>query len=150
MNPCVAFRVEDLFLALPLDRVVRSVRAVAVTSLPQAPEIVCGVINVQGRVVPVVDLRRRFGLPERELRLTDQVLIVHSATRMLAMIVDSVDGVVACDEKDFVTVDSVVAGVRHVKGIVKGADGLLLIHDLDDFLSLDEERALDAALVPGA
>lgn len=150
MSPCVAFRVEDLFLALPLGRVMRSVRAVAVTSLPQAPEIVCGVINVQGRIVPVIDLRRRFGRPEREVRLTDQVLIAHSATRMLAMVVDSVDGVVVCDEKDFIAVDSIVAGTRHVKGIVKGSDGLLLIHDLDDFLSLDEERALDAALAPAS
>lgn len=149
MSPCVAFRVEDLFLALPLGRVMRSVRAVAVTSLPHAPEIVCGVINVQGRVVPVIDLRRRFGLPEREIRLTDQVLIAHSATRMLAMIVDAVFGVVACDAKDFIAVDSVVGGTRHVKGIVKGADGLMLIYDLDRFLSLDEERVLDAALATG-
>ncbi|WP_310452202.1 chemotaxis protein CheW [Sulfuritalea sp.] len=150
MSSLVAFNLEGLFLALPLDRVARAVRAVAATPLPQAPEIVCGVINVQGRIVPVINLRRRFGLAERETGLDDQLLIAHSATRMLAMIVDAVVGVIECDEKDFVAVDSVVAGTRHLTGIVKSPDGMVLIHDLDSFLSLEEERALDAALSPAA
>ena len=150
MSSLVAFNLEGLFLALPLDRVARAVRAVAATPLPQAPEIVCGVVNVQGRIVPVINLRRRFGLAERETGLDDQLLIAHSATRMLAMIVDAVVGVIECDEKDFVAVDSVVAGTRHLTGIVKSPDGMVLIHDLDSFLSLEEERALDAALSPAA
>lgn len=150
MSSLVAFNLEGIFLALPLDRVARAVRAVAATPLPQAPAIVCGVVNVQGRIVPVINLRRRFGLAERETGLDDQLLIAHSATRMLAMIVDAVVGVIECDEKDFVAVDSVVAGTRHLTGIVKGPDGMVLIHDLDSFLSLEEERALDAALSPAA
>ena len=101
MNPLVAFRLvtfrlEGLFLALPLDRVLRAVRAVAATPLPRAPEIVYGVVNVRGRIVPVVNLRRRFGLAEREIALTDQLLIARGATRMLAMIVDAVGGVIEC------------------------------------------------------
>lgn len=146
MGPCVAFSVGPLSLALPLDKVVRTVRAVAASPLPQAPEVVLGVINVQGTIVPLVDLRRRFGLPEQELRLTDQLLIVHGATRVLAMVVDAVDGVTACDEHDFHAVESIVPGTRHVKGIVKRADGVVLVQDLDAFLSLEEERALDAAM----
>lgn len=148
MELFVAFFVEGLTFGLPLERVGRAVRAVAATPLPQAPEIVCGVVNVQGRIVPVINLRRRFGLAERETGLDDQLLIAHGATRMLAMMVDAVVGVIECDEKDFVAVDTVVAGTRHVKGIVKGRDGMVLIHDLDGFLSLEEEHALDAALSP--
>lgn len=148
MNSLVTFNLAGLFLALPLDRVMRTVRAVAATPLPQAPDIVSGVVNIQGRIVPVINLRRRFGLAEREIALSDQLLIAHSATRLLAMIVDSVAGVIECDEKDFVAVDSVVAGTRHVTGIVRSPDGMVLIHDLDSFLSLEEERALDAALSP--
>ena len=150
MNALVTFNLEALFLALPLDRVVRAVRAVASTPLPQAPDIVCGVVNVQGRIVPVINLRRRFGLVEREMALGDQLLIARGATRLLAMIVDSVAGVIDCDERDFVAVDRVVAGTRHLTGIVKTPDGMVLIHDLDSFLSLEEERALDAALAPAA
>lgn len=148
MSPFVVFKLETLFLALPLDRVLRTVRAVAATPLPQAPEIVCGVVNVQGRIVPVVNLRRRFGLPERETGLTDQLLIARSATRIVAMVVDAVAGVVDCEVKDFVAIDSVVGGTRHLQGIVKGPDGMVLIHDLDSFLSLEEAQELAAALAP--
>lgn len=148
MNSLVTFNLAGLFLALPLDRVMRTVRAVAATPLPQAPDIVSGVVNIQGRIVPVINLRRRFGLVEREIALSDQLLIARSATRLLAMIVDSVAGVIECDEKDFVAVDSVVAGTRHLTGIVRNPGGMVLIHDLDSFLSLEEERALDAALSP--
>ncbi|MDP3512108.1 MAG: chemotaxis protein CheW [Sulfuritalea sp.] len=150
MSALVAFNLDGLSLALPLERVARAVRAVAATPLPQAPEIVCGVVNVQGRIVPVINLRKRFGLAEREIGLDDQLLIARSATRMLAMIVDAVTGVIECDEKNFVAVESVVAGTRLLKGIVKAPDGMVLIHDLDSFLSLDEERELDAALAPVA
>lgn len=148
MSSLVTFTVAGILLALPLDRVVRTVRAVAATSLPQAPEIVLGIVNVQGRIVPVVNLRRRLGLAERELALDDQLLIACSATRMLAMIVDAVADVIECEEKNFVAVETVVGGTRLLKGIVKAPDGMVLIHDLDSFLSLDEERELDAALAP--
>lgn len=148
MNPFVVFNLEALLLALPLGRVLRTVRAVATTPLPQAPEIVCGVVNVQGRIVPVLNLRRRFGLPEREIGLADQLLIARGATRIVAMIVDAVAGVVEYDASDFVAVDSVVGGTRHLQGIVKSPDGMVLIHDLDSFLSLEEEQGLAAALAP--
>lgn len=149
MRPLVTFHLAGLFLALPLEQVVRALRAVAPTPLPQAPEVVCGAVNVQGCVVPVIDLRRRLGLADRGIGLDDQLLIARARTRVLAMIVDSVDGVIECDEKDFVAVDSVAFGTRHLAGIVKSAGGLVLIHDLDRFLSLDEERQLDVALAPG-
>lgn len=142
----VAFRIEGLRLALPLACVVRAVRAVAATPLPAAPAIVDGIINLQGRVVPVVSLRRRLGLAEREIGLADQLLIAHSATRMLAMLVDAVTGVIGCETRDVVPVDSVVGGTRHVTGVVKASDGMLLIHDLDRLLSVEEDRGLDAAL----
>lgn len=148
MNPLVIFNLEALTFALPLDRVLRTVRAVATTPLPQAPEIICGVVNVQGRIVPVVNLRRRFGLPEREIGLSDPLLVARSATRLVAMVVDAVVGVVDCAVKDFVAIDGVVGGTRHLKGIVKSPDGMVLIHDLDRFLSLEEEQGLAAALVP--
>jgi len=148
MTALVAFAIDGRSFALPLDRVERALRAVAVTPLPQAPAIVCGIVNIGGRIVPVINLRRRFGLVERELGLADQLLIAHSSSRLLAMVVDAVLGVVACEETDFVAVDSIVAGTSYLHGIVKSPDGMILIHDLDTFLSLDEARALDSALTP--
>ena len=146
MSPLLAFAIDQRSFALPLACVERAWRAVAVTALPQAPDIVLGVVNIGGRIVPVINLRRRFGLPEKDIGLADQLLLVHSRQRPLAMVVDSVLDVVTCDERDFVPVDSIVSGTRYLRGIVKSPSGMILIHDLDSFLSLPEEQALDAAL----
>lgn len=149
LNQVVAFAVGGVTLALPRDNVWRTVRAVAATPLPQPAGIVWGVVNVQGRIVPVISLRRRLGLVDREIGLADQLLIARSATHMLAMMVDTVAEIVECGEKDGLTVDTVVGAVGDLKGVVKRPDGLLLIHDLDSFLLLEEKWAL-GALTPVA
>lgn len=146
MPSIVVFALDLGRYALPLERVERVVRMVEVTPLPKAPAIVCGVVNVQGRLVPVINLRRRFALPERDAALGDQLLIARSATLSLAMIVDAVIDVAECGAQDYVPSASVVPGTDYVQGIAKLADGMVLIHDLDRFLSLDEAQSLGQAL----
>jgi purine-binding chemotaxis protein CheW len=119
---------------------------VEVTPLPQAPDIVLGVVNVQGRVVPVVNLRRRFRLPERAIALTDQLVIAHTTRRPVALVVDAVTGVLEYSGREAVGARDIVPGMEYVEGVVKLEDGLVLIHDLDRFLSLDEATALDRAI----
>ena len=63
----VVFALDDRRIALPLAAVERVVRAVEVTPLPKAPAVVLGAVNVQGNLVPVFHLRRRFRMPEREI-----------------------------------------------------------------------------------
>lgn len=146
MPTIVIFALDQGRYGLPLERVERAVRMVEVTPLPKTPAIVRGIVNVQGRLVPVIDLRRRFGLPERSTRLGDHLLIARSATRTLAMMVDGVRGVAECDPLEVVASASIVPGTDYVQGIAKLADGMVLIHDLDSFLSLDEAQSLDKAL----
>jgi purine-binding chemotaxis protein CheW len=145
-NPLVVFVLDDQRYALHLSAVERTIRMVAITPLPRAPEIVTGVINVQGRVVPVLNIRRRFRLPERGAGLGDQLLIARAGQRTVALVVDDVRGIIDGAEHQPVAPDAIVPGLEHVTGVVKLDDGMLLIHDLDRFLSLDEERELAAAL----
>lgn len=140
------FTLGDQRYALPLSTVERVVRVVEVTPLPQAPDIVLGVVNVQGRVIPVVNPRRRFRLPERDIALTDQLVIAHTTRRPVALVVDAVTGVLEYSGREAVGARDIVPGMEYVEGVVKLADGLVLIHDLDRFLSLDEVTALDRAI----
>jgi len=71
----VVFTLDEQRYALRLSAVERIVRVVEVPPLPKAPEIVLGIVNVQGRVLPVVNIRRRFRLPEREAGLRDQLIL---------------------------------------------------------------------------
>lgn len=145
-NPVVVLMLDDIRYALALTSVERVVRAVEITPLPDAPDIVLGVINVQGRVVPVIDIRRRFRLPARAISVGDQLVIAHTPSRCLALLADAVQGVVECPAGDIVTSKDISPGLHHVTGVARLADGLILIHDLDGFLALDEERALEQAL----
>lgn len=130
-----------------LSVVERVIPIVAVTPLPKAPKVVLGIIDVRGKLVPVVDLRQRFGLPRREPELSAQLVIARTPRRRLAVLVDRVQGV---DTAPTLAPSQEVSDVptEYVAGVVRGPDGLVLIHDLDEFLSLDEERLLDAALAP--
>ena len=142
----VVFRLDDLRYALPLAMVERVVQAVDITPLPRAPDVVRGAINVRGRIVPVFDTRKRFGLPERDIRLEDQMVLAKTSARTVALLVDTVEGLLQCENSDVTPAGQVWPGIGQVAGVVKRPDGLILIHDLDAFLSADEHGALELAL----
>lgn len=142
----IVFAMDDRRYALPLRAVDRVVRMVAVTPLPKAPDIVFGVVNIQGRVIPVINMRRRFRLPEREIALTDQLVVAHTVRRPVVLVADVVLDVIACPVQSLIAAEEVLPNIEYVEGVVKLADGLILIHDLDRFLSLEEEDFLDYAL----
>ena len=142
----VVFALDGHRYALRLSTVERIVRVVEVTPLPQAPEIVLGVVNVQGRIIPVIDIRKRFRLPGREMSLSDQLVIAHTSRRPVALVVDTVSGVAERSKEEVIAADSILPDLEYVKGVAKLEDGLILIHDLGQFLSLEEEKTLNGAL----
>ncbi|HEX2767687.1 MAG TPA: chemotaxis protein CheW [Geobacteraceae bacterium] len=142
----VVFSLDERYYALDLSAVERTVHMVEVTPLPRAPEIVVGVINVQGRVIPVLNIRKRLSLPERGEALSDQLLIARTERRTMALVVDAVCGVLERSEQEIIEPASVLPGIEYVKGVVKFADGMIFIHNLNDFLSLEEENALYSAI----
>ena len=145
-NRIVVFALDEPRYALLLSAVERVVRAVEITPLPKAPEIVLGIINVQGRIIPVIDVRQRFRLPTREMKLDDRFIIARTSRRQVALVVDSVTGFRELTEREIVNTEQALPFADYVKGVAKLEDNLVLIHDLDQFLSLDEEKAIDAAL----
>jgi purine-binding chemotaxis protein CheW len=142
----VVFTLDEGRYALYLSAVERILRTVEITPLPKAPEIVLGVVNVQGRIIPVVNIRKRFGLPEREMNLSDQLIIARTSRRAVALVADEVSDVTQIPEEEVVKAEKVVPGMDYVEGVVKLEDDMVLVHDLDRFLSLEEEKALDEAM----
>lgn len=142
----LVFTLDDWRCALELSAVEKVYRAVAVTPLPDAPDIVLGVVNVRGVVLPVVDIRRRFCLPEKNLTPDDQLIVVHSSGRLVVLVVDSVTGVIECSEPDITSASAIVPDMEYVKGVARLKDGMILIHDLARFLSLEEKAALEQVL----
>jgi len=146
LTQLAVFRLDDQRYALKLAVVERIVRAAEVTPLPKAPTIVLGVIDLEGSVLPVLNVRRRFRLPEREICPTDQLLIAQSDGRTVVLVVDEVQGLIERSPIEIVEAAQIVPGLEHIQGVIKLDDGLVLIHDLEKFLSLDETRSLDEAM----
>ncbi len=146
LQQLVGFALDGRDYAVNLAAVERIVHVVEVAPLPQAPDIVLGVIIFSGRVIPVVDMRRRFRLPPTEVGLYDHLIIARTSKREIAFIADGVAGVIDCPEEDITTAEEIVPGLEYLAGILKLKDGLIFIHDLERFLSLDEEKSLDEAL----
>jgi purine-binding chemotaxis protein CheW len=146
----VVFTLDGQPFALDLAMVHRVVPAIEVTSLPNAPSVILGVVNIQGELLAVVDLRRRFGLPERDISLSDQLIIANitrqESTRRIALLVDAVTGIRAVAQDEILEGTEIVSGLEHVRGVVKIANDLILVHNLERCLSLHEEKVLEGAL----
>jgi purine-binding chemotaxis protein CheW len=142
----VTFIVGGSRYAVPLASVERVLPMVAVRPVPGAPRVVLGAINVEGRVVPVVDLRRRLGLPSRDYGLSAHLLIVQTPRRTLAVTADEAAGVTEIDPTSVAPTEVVLPGLGRVAGIAALPDGLLFIYDIEAFLTPEEEGELGQVL----
>jgi purine-binding chemotaxis protein CheW len=131
---------------LRADAVREVVRAVTITTLPNAPVVVEGIINVRGAVVAVLDLRRRFELPARPLDPSEYFVLARAGDRDVALRVDRATELVSLDPADIDQAEQVLSRSRYVAGVAKLRDGLVLIHDLETFLSAAEAATVDQAL----
>ncbi|MDP2256577.1 MAG: chemotaxis protein CheW [Polaromonas sp.] len=145
----VLLKVDGQTYALPLAAVDRVLRMAEVTPLPGAPDVVEGVVNMQGEVLTVVSIRRRLGLAHRGIAVSDSLVLARARTRRLAIIAESVLGVVERPADAVASTGGIARGSQHIEGVLKTSDGLVLIYDLDRFFSPEEEKSLDLALERG-
>ena len=145
-RPLVVFSLDDQRYALALARVQRSIRVVAMTPLPKAPAIVLGIIDLGGLVIPVIDIRMRFNHPPRDVRLSDHLIVATTGKRTVALLVDETKGVIEVAPESYALAGEILPRLDLVDGAMKLEDGLILIHDLERLLSLEEEAAIDRAL----
>lgn len=146
MSEFLIFRLDQGRHGLPLAASERVVPMVAVTPLPRAPEVVLGMIDLHGEPIPVVDVRHRLGLSPRDYGVAAHLIIASTPRRRLSIPVDEVLGVEEIHPDSVASASAAVPGLGPVAGIASRPDGLVLIHDLEAFLSLDDERALEQAL----
>ena len=144
----VVFSLDDQRYALPLDGVARVIRVIAITPLPDAPAIVLGIIDLGGVVIPVIDTRARFDHPARDMRLSDHLVVADTGMRTVALLVDETTWVMHASPECLVSARDILPGLQAIEGAVKLEDGLILIHDLERLLSLEEQDAIDRALHP--
>ena len=146
LTKAVVFRIDEQRYALPVAAVERIVRAAEVAPLPGAPSIVLGALRVEDRILPVLNIRRRFGLPEREITPADHFLIGHTGARRFVLVIDEPLDVIEAHPSAIIAANEIVLGLEHVQGVAILDDGLIVIHDLQKFLSVDEAHSLEEAM----
>ena len=142
----LVFEVGGQRYGLPTVDVRELVRAVAITPLPDAPAVIEGVVNVRGRVLPVLDVRARFRLPAKPLDPSDHFIVASAGPRGVILRVDRATHLALVDEASVQPPQTLGPGAAYLAGVAKLDDGLVLIRDLTTFLSAAEAASLDEAL----
>ena len=143
----VTFRLgEDLFAA-DIHSVERVLRYAPPTSVPDMPSYIEGVMDYQGRVVPLVNLRLRFELPAAPVVSETRILVLNVAGEWIGIVVDGVTEVASYDAAAVSVPPRLFRGLsaEYLKGIVRRGDRLVIFLDVDQLLSSTERIALQAA-----
>jgi purine-binding chemotaxis protein CheW len=120
-------------------------RMLQITRVPKAPEFVEGVINLRGKVIPIISLRRKFGLESREFDKKTRIVVVDIEGRILGVVVDAVSEVLRLPVDTIEPPPPVVSGkdVRYIRGVGKVGSKLLILLDLTKLLTDAEKEILD-------
>jgi purine-binding chemotaxis protein CheW len=131
--------------ALPCERVVEIIAAVAIQRLPKAPPIVEGAINVRGTIVPVLAIATRFGATQKPVHPDQHFILARTGNLIVALRVDRAEEVLSVGA-DTIRKASSIPGTEYMEGIAPVDRGVIVIHDLDALLARDESALLTAAL----
>ena len=148
----VTFKVGGEEFGLDVFSVHEILRWQGVTPVPRAPAFVEGVLDVRGAVVPVIDLRRRFEVPQYGHDDETRIVLVEFGGERLGLVVDAVTEVLRAPETAISAPPAYIKGLaaEFVRGIVRLEGRLVILLDLDRILSSEERIALEGAeLVPG-
>ena len=145
LEQILTFVVDNQRFAILLSTVERVIQAVAVTRLTHSPSFIEGAIDYHGEVIAVLNMRKRLGFPFQELKVTDQFIIAHSTIRKMALIVDQVENIVQPHSHDLYQ-SSKLDERLDLFTVLRDDDGIILIPDLERFLSQSEEIQLDKGL----
>src|SRR5579883_1418958 len=147
----VVFRLGEDYFAMLISSVNEIIRLQKITPVPKAPPFVEGVTNLRGRVIPVIDLRKRFGVEPKPDGHMARIIVVEQGERLLGMMVDAVDEVLTVPSNTIEPVDEMVVSVdsQFLSGIVRLEDRLIIMLDQDQVLSAGEVRQLTNLKVTG-
>lgn len=140
----VSFELEGEEYGIDVLTVREIIRLPVITKMPNIPEYMDGIINLRGTVVPIISLRRRFGLYEREGDRNSRILVMEVGDSLTGFVVDAVAEVIRISLADIQPPPSIVQGnAAHycITGVINRAERLLIMLDLNRLFN-DEEKAV--------
>ncbi len=141
----IVFNLGDERYGVDISQVREIIKPTKITRIPNAPDFVEGVINLRGQITTIINLRKRFGLPPKEIDANTRIIVVEHEKAVIGMMVDTVNEVKYLNESDIEELPSMITSrkeARFLKGIGKLPDGLLILIDLNKVLDDEEVEGL--------
>ena len=140
----VTFSIGEEEFGVDILKVQEIIRTMEITRVPRAQAFVEGVINLRGKVIPIIDLRRRFGLDSKPHDKHTRIIVIEINNMIVGFVVDSVSEVLRIPASTVEPPPPVVAGLEseYISGVGKLHDRLLILLDLDKLLSHDDLESL--------
>ena len=133
----VTFRIGEEEFGVDILAVQEIIRLVPIPPVPRAPVDIAGVINLRGKVIPVVNMRSRFSLPARDASPQTRIVVMESEEKIVGFLVDAVSEVLRIPVTTVEDPPPVVAGIgsEYIRGVGKLAERLLILLDLDRLMA---------------
>ena len=146
----VGFRIGDETYGVRISAVREIVRVPAITAVPNAPDYIEGVINLRGKIIPVMDMRKRFGIKNVEPNKKNRILVVELENKVLGLIVNSASEVLKIPPSDIEMPNTMFqeGEVSYVTGVGKLNGRLVILLDIGKLLQRGELRRLEQAVEP--
>lgn len=141
----VVFQLLDQVYGVDIALVHEIIRMEVITKIPRTPDFIEGIINLRGKIVPVIDLRKRFGLEKAEKTATSRIIVVEVNGNMIGMVVDAVLEVLRIPKNKIEPPPPMVHGIEavYLRGIALWGDRLIILFDLGKVLYDREKEQLE-------
>ncbi len=141
----VGFKIGEEEFAVDILKVQEIIKLVDITPVPNAPEFVEGVINLRGKVIPIISLRKRFGFDHKEHDLRTRIIVVELEGKLVGFIVDAVTEVLRIPSSTVEPPPPIISKIEsdYLKGVGKLDERLLILLDIDKVLSQKEKEAIE-------
>jgi purine-binding chemotaxis protein CheW len=130
------FILDEKRYAMGLPSVEKVIRAVEMNTLPEGQDLLLGLINMQGRIIPVINIRKHLYLHPHEMDINDRIIISRAFELTVAFIVDAVEGVIEIPKKQVDKARNIFPRLeQYIEGVGKLKDNTILIYNMDNVLS---------------
>jgi len=140
----VSFTVDELLFGLEILHIQEIIRFTEITKIPNSPLFVEGVVNLRGKVIPVIDLRKKMSMPLNDYGTTSRIIISEVDNTTVGYIVDSVNEVMYVDADNLETPPDIALSINSdfIQSIAKLEDKLLIMLDIGNVLTKKEKDTL--------
>lgn len=141
----VSFSLSNEEYGVDIGQVQEINRMVSITHVPRAPHFMEGVINLRGQLIPIIDLRTRFGMPRSEPTKNTRIVVTEIGSKRVGIVVDSVSEVLRIPLDQVEDAPEMIAGVEteYIRGVGKVDDRLIIMLDLARVISGPEKRDVE-------